>query len=142
MKTTFSPFIGEMPISRTHFHDRSLTKQANKKECDINNIIAKFNKTGQLTHVRSSEGQYADFDTLDYHTAMNVITDAQGMFNDLPSNVRADFSNDPGQFVEFALNPDNNQAMQDYGLAPINQTPISPEIEPQTTPEKPAPIAE
>ena len=31
--------------------EKSLTKQMHKKECDINNILAKYQKTGAITHL-------------------------------------------------------------------------------------------
>lgn len=113
IRTTYS----EKTRSRITFKDRSLTKQASKKECDINFIISKFQKTGLLTHTREHEGQYADFEESNFHDAMNIVTTAQSMFESVPSSIREQFHNDPGEFIEFATNPENQQALFDLGLS-------------------------
>jgi phage internal scaffolding protein len=48
---------------------------------------------------------------------MNFIIQAQEDFALLPANVRKRFNNDPGEFFEFATNPDNYDDMVKLGLA-------------------------
>ena len=41
----------------------SRTKQAFKEECDVNNILRKYEKTGLITHVAAYKGRYEIFRT-------------------------------------------------------------------------------
>ena len=95
----------------------STTHQSFKDECDINNIMKKFEMTGIMEHARRFEGQYGDFISApDYHTAMNAIVLAQEMFMAIPSKIRQRFANDPSLFLEFVQNPDNVEEMKELGL--------------------------
>lgn len=88
--------------------DETLAVQAQKDECDINNILKTYIKTGVLPST-SREGVYADVSNLgDYHTAMNTVLAAQDAFDALPAHVRAHFENDPGKFVEACQSPDTD----------------------------------
>lgn len=97
--------------------DPSMTKQSFKNECDINNILKKHAKTGLINHVNQYEGNYDVATSLDFKQAMDLVTSAQQMFDDLPSSVRDRFQNDPAQFLDFVQNPDNAQEMVKMGLA-------------------------
>lgn len=110
--------LGDRIRSSVAFVKPSLTKQSFKDECDISNIMSKYQKTGLITHVKRHGGNYSDLsDVVDYHDAMNRIIKAQDAFNSLPSSIRAKFNNDPGQFVEFVSNPKNEKEMIELGLA-------------------------
>lgn len=41
-------------------NDPSKTDQSQKKEADVNNIMAKYIKTGIVNHLNRTPGQYAD----------------------------------------------------------------------------------
>lgn len=98
-------------------HGESRAKQSFRDECDMNNILKKYHKTGVLPIARSA-GQYGDFSEVsDYQAALNKVMNAQNAFMDLPSRVRAEFDNDPGRFLQFATDPKNAQRMIDLGLA-------------------------
>jgi len=96
----------------------SLTHQSMAPECDINRIMAKWQKTGVIEHANTYQGQYGDFaETPSYQEAMNVVLESQEMFMTLPSSVRRQFDNDPGQFLAFAVDPSNGEKMIEMGLA-------------------------
>lgn len=96
----------------------SLTHQSMAPECDINRIMAKWQKTGVIEHANTYQGQYGDFaETPTYQEAMNVVIESQEMFMTLPSSVRRQFDNDPGQFLAFAVDPQNGEKMIEMGLA-------------------------
>lgn len=96
----------------------SLTKQSFADECDINNIMRRYERDGVIDHVKQYGGSYADVtEGFDYHRAMNVVAYAQEMFMSLPASIRSKFSNDPGAFLEFAQNPENLEKMVEMGLA-------------------------
>ncbi len=94
----------------------SLTHQSMAADCDINNIMKRFEKTGVIDHVRE-HGDYGDFlEATDYHTSMLKVLEAQEMFAALPAAVRAKFENDPGQFLSFVHEPSNRREMAEMGL--------------------------
>ena len=101
------------------------TEQCHKDECDINKIIAKYDKTGVLTHVNTFEAKYEDLTGLDYQTMLNTVAAANSMFEGLPSKIRNQFDNDPQKFITFMDDENNNEAMYEMGLK-----------------ERPAPIVE
>lgn len=97
----------------------SLTRQEFAEECDINTIMARYEKTGVISHVSNAQPRYVDFGAApDFHSAMNMLVEAEAAFMSLPATVRRTFENDPVQFVEFAQNPDNLDQMRKWGLAP------------------------
>lgn len=95
-----------------------LTKQAFKKDCDINYIMQKYEKTGVVEHLSRYNGQYGDFsDVQDYHSSLNQVIAADEMFMTLPAGVRKEFDNDPGKFLDFVGDPKNEDRMVELGLA-------------------------
>lgn len=94
-----------------------MTKQEHKKECDINQIMKKYQKTGLVTHLAKHGGVYGFAPTYTYQEAMNELNRARDQFMDLPSSVRTRFENDPGKFLEFATNPQNIEELRKMGLA-------------------------
>lgn len=109
----------------------SLTEQSHCKRCDVNNILAQYDKTGLITHVNKAVAEYGDFTLVnEYQESLNTVIAAREAFAELPSKIRARFNNDPGEFFEFATNPDNGQAMVDLGLAevPIPAPPTKVEV--------------
>lgn len=94
----------------------TMTKQAPAAECDINNILKKYEKTGLITHVKEG-GEYKDLPApMDYQEALNLIIDAQNSFDNLPSNIRKEFGNDPEEFLAFVEDPSNVDRMRDLGM--------------------------
>ena len=99
-----------------HTEGPSLTKQSMMQECDINFIINKFQKTGVIDHERTYKGDYGEFESIDFHDAMNMVAEAQSMFETVPSSIRKEFDNDPGKFLEFVQNEENKPRMLELGL--------------------------
>jgi len=97
--------------------EQSRTKQAFKEECDINNIVKKYQKTQAITHTNSIQGQYGDFSNVnDYHDALNSVMAANDRFMALPSSIRARFSNDPAELIKFVSNESNYDEAIQLGL--------------------------
>lgn len=116
--------------------DDSLVQQSFKKECDINHILKKYQKTGLVDHVSQFNGKYDDVSQgLDYHNALNVVLSAQAAFESLPSSIRKQFSNNPGEFLNFVENPANYDKMVEMGL--INPVPEAVPAKP-VAPQEPA----
>lgn len=102
------------------------TQQHMKAECEINNILGKYDKTGLITHVNRAVAQYGDYSEVnEYQESLNRVIAAQNAFMELPSAVRKRFANDPGAFFEFATDPSNHDEMVRMGLA---NAPVVPEV--------------
>ncbi len=112
------PYGGKKRLS-VSFTGTGRTKQSFVKECDINNILAKYQKTGALTHLQNHGAQYGDATAVSFTEAMQIVTKAQTMFEELPSSLRTRFANDPAQFMDFVQTPGNEDEMRDLGLLPL-----------------------
>lgn len=108
----------------------SRTKQSFKNECDINKIMAKFQRTGAISHLAAHGARYGDFTSQDFTEAMNTIAQVNTMFEELPSSLRDRFGNEPEAFLDFVQNPDNHDEMVELGLAKP-RPPTGPELAPQ-----------
>ena len=109
-------------------------QQHHKDECDINVILERFGKTGQLP-VNTISGTYGDFSGVhDYHTALNAIIASENEFAALPAQLRNKFANDPANLVQFLDNPENRAEAEKLGLVNISST---ANIEPAKAVEKP-----
>lgn len=99
--------------------DDGMTRQEFKDECDINVLLAQYEKTGVLNHYNLNDPQYLDVtDVPDLQRALAIYQSAETAFMSLPATVRRDFDNDPVKFADFAANPDNLDKMREYKLAP------------------------
>lgn len=115
----------------------SLTVQSDAIDADINTIVKRFGITGELpsnleyvTNVDLTEAP----DT--FMGAMEVLQRAQEQFMAMPANVRAEFNNDPGRFMDFVSDRGNLDRMRELGLAvPKEEEPApSPAPAPGATP--------
>jgi len=90
----------------------SRAKQSFAEESEINNIVDRYQKRGIFDHAAKYGGTYDQMPGPDdFHQAMNLVTEAQQMFEELPSNVRTRFRNDPGIFLDFVGDPANEEEM-------------------------------
>jgi phage internal scaffolding protein len=100
----------------TILSSESVVQQSFKKECDINVIMKKAQRSGELPQF--NPGSFGDFTSYDdYHHSCNKVLAAQESFLELPSKIRTKFDNDPGRFLEFVSNPDNRDELIALGLA-------------------------
>ncbi|QCQ85129.1 internal scaffolding protein [Blackfly microvirus SF02] len=117
-----------------HFNDDGLTQQHFQDETDINNIMAKFAKTGLVDHVNNIQGAYGDFTTVqDYQLHLDQVMAADAAFMALPSSIRRRFDNDPSHLLAFIADPRNRQEAIDLGL--ISPPPPQPSSEPKARAE-------
>ncbi len=106
------------------------TKQSMAAECDINNIMAKYDKTGLLDFVNEHQPNYGDCVGVDFANALGTVARARDMFAQLPGQVRQDFNNDPEEFFDFVNDPENHDEAVEMGLIveePTGQTRKDPE---------------
>lgn len=133
---------------RTAIGERSRTKQADAESADVNKIMERYVKTGQLNYWNQRQPHYGD-NTLatSLQEALDLVADAMDAFDQLPSKVRNAAHNEPVLFLEMMADPAGFQRLVDAGLAmepkpapgpsPAPEaTKAAPEAEP--TPSKPA----
>lgn len=119
----------------------SKTDQSQKEACDVNNIMSRYKKTGQITHLAKKQGVYADLTQIsDLQSAIQQVQQAKTAFMTLPAELRAQLNNDPAKLVEFLQNPKNDELAIKYGLkdAPPPTIRETPKTQPKTTKPKPA----
>lgn len=104
-----------------------MAKQSMKDECNINNIVARFQRTGVVDHLNKHGPNYGFADSITLHESMEIVRKAQEMFDDLPSEIRKRFVNDPAAFLDFVQNPENQDEAVRLGLA------VKPEAEPSSS---------
>lgn len=109
----------EVPHVLATIVDDGMTQQSFKEQCDVNNILKKFERTGMLDHASRFQGSYGDFvGAQEYHEYMNNVVSAQQMFDQMPAAWRKRFGNDPAQFLEFMDDPENVDEMRSLGMLP------------------------
>ena len=103
----------------------SRTHQEFKDECDVNNIVSNYAKTGFLvdpTTPVSRVPQFGDFTAIpSFQEAQNALIEAQDAFDALPSNVRKRFSNNPAELMSFLEDPANAEEAEKLGLVTITR---------------------
>ena len=115
----FSRFNPPPPVDTT-FDGESLTQQHFADECDINNIISNFDRTGYLVDPTLPVGrspQFGDFtQVMDYAEAQQIVIDANNAFANLPSRLRDRFANDPSKLLDFLSRKENLDEAISLGL--------------------------
>lgn len=98
-------------------NEPSRTQQQFKDDVNINKIMAKYKKTGMIKHINPNSGVYADMTNIgSYQEAMETVINAQNAFQDLPSNIRAKFQNNPQELINFLKDPRNDDEAINLGL--------------------------
>lgn len=126
--------------------EESRTKQEMGAACDINNIMRKYEKTGEIDHMSLKPPKYGDFtSTMSFQEARNNVIAATQAFEKLPHEIRTFFENDPANMVDFMSDDKNIEVGKQLGLyvddaAPENQAPV-PEPVVETPEPPPAPVA-
>ncbi|AXH75173.1 MAG: internal scaffolding protein [Microviridae sp.] len=116
-------------VYQPHGSEPSATKQEFKDDCDINNILRKYQRTGALNHFAKYAGTYGDFSPRDLQESYDLLKRAQAMFDELPSSIRKEVATPEG-FLSFVQNPDNKKRMAELGLV---KAPTPPIVAPEAT---------
>lgn len=106
----------------------SVTQQQFAKDADINNIMARYEKTGVLVNPLDPDSQrvplYMDVSGIgDFQTVQDKIHAANAAFLTLPPAVRARFDNEAANAVEFMMKPENVEEAVKLGLLPKEMSP-------------------
>lgn len=144
-QSTSNPALHKPPTLRSAYTPRlrvalsfsgsGRTKQNFKDECDINTILSRFQRTGNLTHTSSRTPRYEDVADLDFHGAMQLVAGANGMFSELPAKIRDRFANDPGRLLEFLQDPENRAEALKLGLLAPSPTNVDASVAPAASPQ-------
>ena len=104
-------------------------KQSFKDECDINRIMDTYKTTGIMPHQRKDKPRFGFAPDVDFRQALDLVTSAQEQFLELPAEVRAEFENDPGKFLEFIQDDENRKQAEELGLIGSPESVSSPDPE-------------
>lgn len=116
--------------------DEGMTATEFLSECDINVIMRRYLKTGQLP-ASIGPGAFGDFSHInDYLDAYNQVTLAQEQFGELPALVRERFHQNPGELLAFLADDKNRDEAITLGLIP---KPAPSQTTPATQPAPPPP---
>lgn len=124
-------------VSGLTCEDESLTQQQFKDECDIDCILRRYDQTGVLVDPLSERrlAQFGDFSNLpSFAEYQNRLAEVSEYFMSLPPEVRSNFANDVGTFIEAIGNPDNESKLVELGI--LEKVPSEPS-EPHLTPSEP-----
>ena len=127
------------PRNRLKFTEPGLTEQQHAESCDIHNILKKYENLGMDPHVYPDPSRFVDVsDSVDYHTAANMVADAKSMFEELPSKLREQFDNDPITMMDFMAKNPSQEDLIALGMiqAPIDPLPGDSLNPPKTTEEQ------
>ncbi len=116
---------------------KSRTKQSFRDESEINNIMARYMKTGIVDHFSQFGSEYGFASSINFHEAMNVVTKADQMFDALPAELRRRFNGDPAEFLGFVQNPENQEELVELGLATKAVAEREPEVPVPAVPAAP-----
>jgi len=99
---------------------KSRTKQAFKKECDINTILKKYKNQGvSIPLGMDPNATFGDFSDIgDYQTMIARLDDAHRMFMTMPAELRYKFGNDVSNLLEFIADDKNIPEAQELGILP------------------------
>ena len=93
---------------------KKMTVQSDRTKVDIENI-----KKSGIMPVDPNQLTFADVSTdFDYHQVMNKVAVINESFDELPSETRYFFKNDPGQLLEFVRDPANQEEAVKLGIIP------------------------
>lgn len=109
----------------------SKTHQSYLKECDINNIMAKYKKTGFFydpsKKLTPRKPMFGDFSGVgDFAGVLNRINQINNDFLRLPAATRAKFDNDPSVMLDFIAKPENLKEAVSLELLPKELLPVDP----------------
>lgn len=112
--------IGKVIKVLTITGDEELVDQAQAQLTDINYLLENAKRKGLLNAATQFEGEMDNIFPNDYQEAMNIIAQADSMFESLPSDVRNRFKGNPKEFLAFVQNPANGEELVKMGIAKGN----------------------
>jgi len=122
--------------------DEVLTDQSQAQQCDINLIVARYQKTGQLPPFR--EGAYLDVSEFsDYQESLNRAHALEEYFGSLPAKMRERYGNSPALFLHGIQTPEGYDDAVELGLIRKDEPPAPGPVlvvDPVKAPEASKPV--
>ncbi|SRR5258708_390229 len=117
--------------------DPSKTKQEFVDEVNLNNIMERFQASGQAGMASfRPPGVSGDLSSaVDFKTSLNIVMEAEAMFASLSGQVRYRFHNDPREFLEFMEDPKNLDEAVKLGIVSVTNPPGPQEVKVVSMPE-------
>lgn len=121
------------------FTEPTMAQQSFKDECDVNNIIDRYTRTGVIPDylTKTSEGVYGDFSEVgDFTDMQNKLIAAKESFAALPSEIRRRFNEDPAQLIAFVRDKDNYEEAVKLGIVSRKSATLERENVPKDNPKE------
>ena len=120
-------------------NDDIIVEQSHKDEVNINNIVKRHGIDMLQKIAAMQQPQWDNNPSNDFQESMEIVTKAQQTFEQLSSDVRKKFNNNPAEFMDYVQNPENQNGLISLGLASrIPETlPIQVEVTNQPVSETP-----
>jgi phage internal scaffolding protein len=94
-----------------------VTKQDQAALCDINNILANYQRTGLITHLNGREPLYIDAPRVEgLQEALELVREAENAFMQLPAKVREEFGNDALALLSAIEDPSQHGRLEELGV--------------------------
>jgi len=97
----------------------SLAKQEFKEDADINVILARVMKTGEIPNMVLPEHFTDVSEKKTYHEQATQLAEANALFYRLPADIRTKFSNDPATWADAvvqATEKGDGEALEAFGI--------------------------
>jgi len=94
-----------------------LAKQEPAADADVNNMVARFFKTGYMPQT-NKQPRFGDFTGPGFQEMQNAVAAAKTQFMGLKPQLRRRFGNNVGTLVEWVNDPDNEAEAIKLGLLP------------------------
>lgn len=135
MTQKFNTLYNHTRLDGFKFTQPSLTEQSFGFETDINNIVSRAVSSSLPSNTQSPLFG-GKFSPDSYNEALNLVAEAKSQFESLPSNIRAEFDNDPSKLLAFVQDDSNYDKAVKLGLidkAKVNDIPVIPNPSEVTT---------
>ncbi len=100
--------------------DEPGAKQSMKDECDIEQIVMRYKKTGLVDHLAQGVPAFVDVSELgDYRAVIEQVRLVERYFAGLPALVRSSFENDASLYMDYLETDPSPEDMETRGLAAI-----------------------
>lgn len=106
----------------------SMTRQSEADSCDINKIMERFDRTGQLPISVKAPPLYGDARIVDFQTAKQIVIDAQNAFSELSAEARKYFNHDPQNLLNALSDASEESAKTLLKLGILVEREESPEV--------------
>lgn len=122
----------------------SRTRQEFKDECDINILMAHYERNAVMPPQNGKTPQYFDASNVpDFRESLDIAREAQEAFMRVPAHVRKELDNDVYKFVEYAQDEKNIDQLRKWGLAePLPEAPVPMKVEVVNSPPASAETAQ